>query len=261
VRPLAASFALALLVTGAIVLSPGARAASPALTGVLSEIGNLTQSQFDSMVAWARNGAPAPSGNSPVANAQRDVLNLGRDDRVATLYWLAGLGRSQLYARGVADWQIGSRDPSGAAAASPTPNPWRSVPLASTVLGGDVQRNVSIKSAFAAVTTDGSSFIACFSFRNMAPQVAKEIDISIPLFGGNGQQLGTIQFVRTGTFSPNIDINSYPSLAAWQGGTVGPASRMDGCVRKTYGTPQLALLQLSYASYTVSNVVYAGSSM
>lgn len=231
-------------------------AQSSALVGALSSIGNLSQYHFNTVVQWARDGAQRPNGYGPVADTERRILQLDHPDRVAVLYWLAGAGRRELYARGASDFQIGQRNPSAAPAATPTPNPWREVPIASSVLGGDTQRGIKIISAFAAAKKDGTAFIACFSFRNVAPKTAKEIDFSIPLYAPGAQSVGTLTLARAGTFSPNIDIHGYGSFLDWQKGSFGPASRSDNCVNKSYGTPQLPLLELQYASYAVNGVIY-----
>ncbi len=241
---------------GVLLLAVILMAQSSALLSALSSIGNLSQYNFNVVVQWARDGAPRPNSYDTVAQTERQILHLDRGDRVAVLYWLAGAGRGELYKRGASDSQIGNRNPSAAPAPTPTPNPWREIPIASSVLGGDTQRDIKITSAFAAVKKDGSAFIACFSFRNLAGKPAKEVDFAVPLYSPDARPIGTLNLARTGTFSPNIDINGYDTLSSWQGGSFGPSSRIDNCINKNYGTPQLPLLELKYASYAINKVVY-----
>jgi hypothetical protein len=267
VRRAVAGFVALLAVAIVLYISPAAHAdASSALQNVLSELQSLSNTQFGEVVTWAQSGKPFPNFVDPsTSQAETDILHLMFDDRSAVFSWLNGNGRDALYARGATQDEIGPNRPGADYPAStptpsPTPNPWRSIPLASQTLGGDTQHRIRITSSFAAVAVDGSGFVACFSFVNTAPLVATEVDVSIPIYDGNGSALGAISFQRTGTFSPNIGIDSYASLNDWQNPAFGPRSMMDGCIQKSYGSAQLPLLRANYASYVITRVQYQDGS-
>jgi len=76
-------------------------AQSDALVSVLTEMQQLSQSDFNTLVSWAKNGTPAPFSNFfQPDKTMSDILALGDKDRQAVLWWLQGNGRSALYARG-----------------------------------------------------------------------------------------------------------------------------------------------------------------
>lgn len=262
-----AGFVALLAVAFVLCASPPAHAdASSALQNVLSELQNLSDRQFLSVVAWVQSGQQFPNyDDEATTRAETDINVLYEDDKDALRSWLTGNGRDALYARGATQDEIGpgrpgADYPASTPTPSPTPNPWRSIPLASQTLGGDTQHRIRITNSFAAVAVDGSGFVACFSFVNIAPLVATEVDVSIPIYDGNGSSLGAISFQRTGTFSPNIGIDSYASLNDWQSPAFGPRSMMDGCIQKSYGSAQLPLLRANYASYAITRVQYRDGS-
>ncbi len=234
-----------------------AHAASQPLINVLSEIQGLSDSDFGSVVSWARNGAPQPFMTAfQPQQTQGDILNLQKDDRYAVLYWLRGSGRSALYARGVTDGQIGSRDPRRGPAPTPTPNPWRNVPLATASLDGNVQGNITVIGGFAAVKRDGRGAIACVSFTNVAPKVANEVLFEFPLMSDSGVELGKLSLDRKGEFSPNVAIHSFGQLGDWQGGSIGPRDRIANCAQRELGTAALPILEARLAGYRVVRVNY-----
>lgn len=238
---------------------PQAAVAAPssALVNVLTEIGNLSNGDFHRLVTWARSGATPPVfASNSLTNAESDVSQLGNGDRNAVLQWLAGAGRAALYARGVTDSQIGWRNPPSGPAPTPTPNPWRNLPLATGSLDGNVQGNIQVLGGFAAAQRDGRAVIACVSFQNTAAKTASEVDFEFTLTGNEGTVLGKLTLDRKGKFSPNVGIYSYDSLSGWQQGSFGPSSRMDNCVQRKLGTAALPILEARYAGYRVAKVVY-----
>lgn len=257
-----ANLALAaiLIVAGFFAFSAGiARAdVSQALRSVLSEMRGLSRSDFDAVTVWARNGAPQPFMTAfQPQQTEGDILNLGSDDRHAVLYWLRGSGRSALYARGATDSEIGSRDPRSGPVPTPTPNPWRNLPLATASLDGNVQGSIKVIGGFAAARRDGHGAIACVSFENVSTRVASEVVFEFPLLSEAGNELGKLTLDRTGTFSPNIGIYTFGSLSDWQNGSMGPGSRNDNCIRRDLGTAALPIIEARLVGYRVTKVVYS----
>jgi hypothetical protein len=251
----AAAAALAVLFAAPTV----ARAdASQALQNVLSEMRGLSPGDFDKLVSWSRNGTPAPFGTAwQPEQTENDILNLGDDDRRAVLSWLQGNGRYALYRRGATDDQIGPPRPRvDTPAATPTPDPWRNLPLATGSLNGGVQGGIQVLSGFAAAKRDGTSIIACVSFKNVSQKTAKRVVFDFNLTNENGASVGSLTLDRTGEFSPNIDIMSFSSKSDWQNGTIGPRGRIDNCIQKTLGTAALPILQARIAGYSVTEVDY-----
>ena len=256
------SIALAVLCLGAVFCvfaRPEAAVAAPssALVNVLTEIRNLSNGHFNSLVTWARSGAQQPSfPSNSLTNAENAINQLGYDDRNAVMQWLTGLGRGALYARGVSDSQIGWRDPSTGPSPTPTPNPWRNLPLATGSLDGNVQGNIQVLGGFAGAQRDGRAVIACVSFQNTSPKTATEVVFDFTLTNSEGTELGKLTLDRKGKFSSNIGIYSYDSLSGWNQGSFGPSSRMDNCVQRKLATAALPILEARYAGYRVVKVVY-----
>ncbi|MGA7746710.1 MAG: hypothetical protein WCC70_00410 [Candidatus Aquilonibacter sp.] len=234
------------------------RAQSSALVAVLSEMQQLSQSDFNTLANWAQNGTPAPFSNVFQPDKTKgDILTLGDKDRQAVLLWLQGSGRSALYARGASDYQIGPRRaPVDGPAATPTPSAWREIPLASATLDGDVQGQIQILSGFAAVKRDATAAIACVSFKNLSAMTARRVVFVFPLLDARGNSLGDLTLDRNGEFSSNVPISTYASFATWQQGTIGPRGYADNCIQKTLPTAAVPLLQAHAASYRVSRVEY-----
>ena len=260
------ALAIATLVAGLYLTGPArVRAQSSALVSVLSEIQQLSQSDFNALASWASNGAPAPYNTGfAIDRTKADILNLGEKDRQAALWWLQGNGRSALYARGANDYQIGSpRAPADSAAPtpSPTPGPWREIALASATLDADVQGQIQILGGFAAVRRDGTGAIACVSFKNVSPLTARRVVFEFPLLDGQGNPLGTLTLDRNGEFSSNIAIMTYDAFSDWQNGALGPRGRADNCIQKTLPTAAVPLLQARTASYRVTRVEYDGGTV
>ncbi len=222
----------------------------------------MSNSDFSSMEKWARNGAPKPSDAIfQPQKAEVDILNLSDGDRNAVLYWLQGKGRSALYAQGANDSQIGPRRDVDAPAATPSPNAWRNIPLATASIEGGNQGPIQILGGFAAVKRDGMAAIACLSFKNVDPRVANHIVVAFPLIGGDGQNLGELVLDRHGEFSPNVDILSFSSMTQWQGNSVGPTrSYAEGCIQRTLPTAALPFLAARASGYHVTRVDFADGS-
>ncbi|HUN29498.1 MAG TPA: hypothetical protein VMV65_06805 [Alphaproteobacteria bacterium] len=233
-------------------------AQSDALVSVLTEMQQLSQSDFNTLVSWAKNGTPAPFSNFfQPDKTMSDILALGDKDRQAVLWWLQGNGRSALYARGASDYQIGPRRaPVDQPAATPTPAAWREIPLASATLEGGVQGQIQILGGFAAVKRDGTAAIACVSFKNLAPLTARRVIVEFPLLDAQGNSLGSLTLDRNGEFSSNVSISTYMNFATWQQGGIGPRGYADNCIQKTLPTPAVPLLQARTASYRVMRVEY-----
>lgn len=237
--------------------------ASYALGQTLGSLRALGPTSFGYVVQWARNGAPqVPVPIQDYEQAETQILNLNSGDRQAVLLWLQGSGRSALYARGATDDQIGPPRPGVDSGASPsptsTPNPWRDLKLASTTLGnGTPAGNILLINGFVAAKRDGTSAIACISFRNVAPQAATRVVVDFFLLDANGQVLAPLTLDRRGTFSPNVDIHSYPGFEAWSGGTYNNRDYANGCTRVDNGVAAIPILTARLATYHVARVEYA----
>jgi len=250
--------AAAAFVVGLAAVPLHVRAQSNALVGVLSEMQGLSQSDFNSLVSWAKNGAQAPIANYfQPDKTEADILALGGKDQQAVIWWLTGNGRSALYARGASDYQIGPRRaPVDTPAATPTPSAWREIPLASATLEGGVQGQIQIVSGFAAIKRDGTAAIACVTFKNRSPLTARRVIFVFPLLDAQGNHLGDLTLDRNGEFSTDVAIATYDSFAAWQQGGIGPRGYADNCIQKTLPTAAVPLLQARAASYRVERVEY-----
>jgi hypothetical protein len=236
-----------------------AQQASRQLISVLGQIQGLSAGDFAKLVTWANNGAPAPFQTSTQPEAtEANILNLGSNDRRAVFSWLQGNGRTALYAQGAADSDIGPRRPGvDYAVPTATPNAWRNLPLASATLDSNVQGGIAILGGFAAAKRDGTTAMACVSFKNTAQKIASRIVFEFPLLDAGGQELGKLTLDRTGEFSPNIDIMTFTSLNDWQNNSVGPRGRLDSCVTRQLGTAAIPILQARAAGYRVMRVEYA----
>jgi hypothetical protein len=261
-----AALAILTLVAGLLLTAPApVRAQSHALVNTLAQIQQLSDNDFRSLAGWAQNGAPAPfSTFTALDQAKSAILSLGDKDRQAVLLWLQGSGRSALYARGASDYQIGSpRAPADQGATptpSPTPGPWREIPLASATLEGGVEGQIQILGGFAGVKRDGTAAIACVSFKNVSPMTARRVVFEFPLIDAQGNALGILTLDRRGEFSSNVDIMTYAAFSDWNNGTIGPRGRADNCIQRTLATAAIPLLQARSASYRVVRVEYDGGS-
>jgi hypothetical protein len=239
------------------------RAQSRALVNTLAQIQQLSDSDFGSLAGWAQNGAPAPFTTfTSLDQTKTAILSLGDKDRQAILLWLQGSGRSALYARGASDYQIGSpRAPADQAnTPTPSPNPWREVPLASMSLEGGVQGQIQIVSGFAGVKRDGTGAIACISFRNLNSLTARRVIVQFPLLDRQGNSLGALTLDRNGEFSSNVLIATWDGFSTWLSGGIGPRGYDDNCIKQTLAVPAVPLLRVQTASYQVMRVEYSDGS-
>jgi hypothetical protein len=248
--------------TLAIVLpAPAKPAASGFLGLVLMSTRNLSDSQFASLVHWARAGAASPKFSDPAYRVEFDILRtLDEPDRHAMLVFLRGGGRSALYARGATDADIGSRRPVNVGPATPaptpTPNPYRSLEFGSPTIGGAPVGNVVVFGGWAAVKRDGRGAHACISFKNADSRTATRVLFQFPISDDAGAALAQLELDRRGTFSPGIDIHGWGSLASWQGGT-GNRAYSENCTGVSTGVAALPLLAARFVTYRILRVEYA----
>jgi hypothetical protein len=256
-RFIVAAFLFVAVCAGAFSAPRPAVAQSRELLNVLSMINQLSDANFGSVIRWARSGAPSPGW--AMYDPQRTesyILGLRNDDRSAVLSWLTGSGRWALYARGANYNQIGWRDVTayGAATPTPAPFPWRELDFASATLDGGVQGGVDVTGGFGAARRDGTSVIACVSFKNVAQKTANRVVFDFALLDNNGQRLGELTFDRRGEFSPNVGIHTYLNFAQWAGGLVnnGYAQNCKELKRSTMMIPVREARMVGY------RIVYVG---
>jgi hypothetical protein len=259
-RNLTAAWAFALL----LVVTPAARAeTSQRLAEVLAQVRNLSSKDFFTLACWARGGAPKPATSaSEPQEVEADILHLARHDEDALFAWLGGDGRAALYGAGANDADIGDlRSEVDAPVATPTPNLWRDVPLASATLTSSTQVNVQIVGGFAAIKQDGTAAVACVSFKNVGSVPAKRIVFEFPLLNVNGQEIAKLALERTGVFPPNVEMQSFASMATWQSGDSPGRSFPDNCTKLELPTAAIPLLQARVAGYRVMRVEYTDGSI
>ncbi len=143
--------------------------------------------------------------------------------------------------------------------ASPTPNPYRVIQLASRSLENRPQGKIALLGGWAAVKRDGHGAVVCISFKNEAALAATRVVFQFAILGRSGNDLGNLELDRHGTFSPGIGINGWPSLSEWQSG-VGHKGYGDNCKVLNSGVAALPLLSAHAASFEVTRVEYADGS-
>ncbi len=143
--------------------------------------------------------------------------------------------------------------------ASPTPNPYREIRLASQTLENKPQGKIAFMGGWAAVKRDGHGAIVCVSFKNDAAVAATRIFFRFTVLGRSGNELGNLELDRSGTFSPGVDINGWKSLSEWQGG-VGHRGYGDNCKVLNGNVAALPLLSAHTVTYEVTRVEYADGS-
>ncbi len=243
---------------------------SSALRSALSSLRSLGTPSFNRVALWARNGAqpvPVPVRDYELAEAQ--ILNLGGDDRQAVLWWLQGNGRSALYARGATEDQIGPPRPGVDIGTGPFPTPtpsvWRELRFVSNTLPDTLSAattgNIAILGGFAAAKRDGTSAMACVSFKNVAPQTATRIVFRFPLIDANSNELGALTLDRRGTFSSNVAIMTYPSFSDWVQNNTLNRSYADNCTTIVGGIAAVPILTARLATYRLTRVEYADGSV
>jgi hypothetical protein len=143
--------------------------------------------------------------------------------------------------------------------AIPTPNPFREIRLASQSLENKPQGKIVLLRGWAAVKRDGHGAVVCISFKNEAAVAATRIVFQFTILGRSGNELGDLELDRSGTFSPGVEINGWPSLRDWQGG-VGHRGYGDNCKVLNSNVAALPLLSAHTVTYQVSLVEYADGS-
>jgi hypothetical protein len=223
----------------------------------------LSDSQFASLVHWARAGAPSPTPGAAAYGVEFDIVDrrsLMKDaERQALLVFLRGGGRSALYALGVTESQLGSRNPANVPPPtprpSPTPNPYRALEFGSPTIGGAPAGNIVVLGGWASVRRDGRGAHACVSFKNTDTRTATRVLFQFPLSDEAGVELGQLELDRRGTFSPNTDINGWGSMASWQGSS--NRRNDENCTSVSAGAAALPLLAARFATYRIVRVEYA----
>jgi hypothetical protein len=140
--------------------------------------------------------------------------------------------------------------------ASPTPNPYREIRLASQTLENKPEGEIAVIGGWAAVKRDGHGAIVCVSFKNEAAIVATRVVFRFTILGRSNNELGNLEFDRSGTFSPGIDINGWRSLSEWQSG-VGHRGYGNNCKLLSGNVAALPLLSAHAVTYEVRRVQYA----
>ena len=109
-----------------------------------------------------------------------------------------------------------------------------------------------------ALRNDGTSGWTCISFKNTSSETATRIRWALQLMNQNDQVVDTGYLDRKGTFSPNVEIHAWHSVAEWASGQ-GHRDYGNGC---TAWAPDNEAQRLAYPyvrSYDVrvSLIVYA----
>lgn len=232
---------------------------------VLAGLRALDPGSFDLVVQWVRAGArDVREPSSSYEQVETQILSLDPPYRYAVLSWLQGDGRAELYALGATDDQIGPVQPEvdqSVAKSSIASNAWRDLKVISaepSQAPGPSQ--IGVDRAFAAVRSDGSSVLACVSFKNLASIPATRVFFEFTFLDASGKAVSTITIAPGGTFSPNIGIVSYQSLDDWRQKTTGSLQRAydQNCVQTETLGAGAAVRSAANARYRVTRVEYAG---
>lgn len=143
--------------------------------------------------------------------------------------------------------------------ATPTPNPYRTIQLASRSLENKPQGKIALLRGWAAVKRDGRGAVVCVSFKNDAAVAAKRVVFQFAILNRSGEELGKLDLDRSGEFSPGVEINGWPSLSDWQGG-VGHRGYGDNCKVLNSNLAALPLLSAHTVTWEVTRVEYADGS-
>ena len=247
----------ALIASALLTAPPRARAdASPALLNVLSEMHALSDNEFRKLYRWANSDplfAPVNAPSQP-DQTEQDILALDKKDKKAVLGWLQGKGRAGLYALGVTDEQIGPKYRLLSQEPATTPNRWRGIPITPGPWSRKLQGSTQILNSFVAVSTDGTSSIACVSFKNIGQSEATRIVVDFLFLGANGEKLGDLTLDRHGSFSPNTAVMGYESLSEFRR---SGDPRSENCIMEELTSPALPFLQARIAGYVVARAEYA----
>ncbi len=139
---------------------------------------------------------------------------------------------------------------------SPTPNPWRQITVATKTLAPSSEGSIEVLGSFAAARRDGTSAVACISFKNTDARTATRVLFDFGLIDGSGANVGSLVLDRKGTFSTGIDIIGYGNLQDFvvHSGNRGYA---DNCTTLSMQMAALPLLSAKFATYAVKRVEYA----
>jgi hypothetical protein len=157
-------------------------------------------------------------------------------------------------------WSNGTywtRDTSGTLPApTATPNPYRTIQLASPTLENAPQGKIALLAGWAAVKRDGQGAVVCVSFKNEAAATATRVVFRFSILGRSGASLGDLELDRRGEFSSGVDIRGWSSLSDWQGG-LGHHGYNDNCKVLNSGVASQPLLAAHSVTYAVTRVDYA----
>lgn len=258
-------FALIVAIAAVPAAAQFSRTPSAQLVQTLSTLRGLSSGSFQQVLWWASNprdpGITVPDWN----NAERRIMQLGHNDRNAVLSWLTGNGRRALYERGATDSMIGPRRSIDTSYTPPTPNPLEKYHVSQltseTMRGTEPPKSgIDVLKGFALVAKDGTKAIVCVSFKNLSDKTAKSIHFVFPLLDAQGDTVGSIDFERRGTFSPNIAIDGPSSPQNFVDPGLSHRGAFDNCVTNEQGTAALPLLRTRHVAYKVAGVTYADGS-
>jgi hypothetical protein len=236
---------------------------SAQLMQTLTTIRNLGDSSFQHLVSWSSAPKFPNATDRDWKNAEQEIMMLDSGDRSAVLAWLRGNGRSALYARGATDSMIGvTRAPGDrGGATSSEVSKYRVMKISSPTLGNpSPEGGIKVTGGFALIAKDGTKAIICVSFTNVAAVTASAVRFQFPLIGANGDTLGTIDFNRTGEFSPNVAIDGPADANSYFDPGFSHRGAFKNCVTSSQGTAALPLLQARHVAYKVAGVTYTNGS-
>lgn len=143
--------------------------------------------------------------------------------------------------------------------ATPSPNPYREIQLASPTLENRPQGKIALLRGWAAVKRDGHGAVVCVSFKNEAAVAATRVVFEFSIFGRSDEALDELELDRRGTFSPGIDINGWDSLSNWQSG-IGHRGYNENCKVVNSSVAARSLLSARSITYRVTRIDYADGS-
>jgi hypothetical protein len=155
------------------------------------------------------------------------------------------------------DWSNGTywtRGSGGVPAASPTPNPYRTLQFA-TERSSETPGPINVLGGWGAVARDGKSAVVCVSFKNERPLTAARVVFEFPLLNRQGETVDTLRLDRRGEFSSNVDIRGWDSLGSWQSG-LGHRGYNDNCTVLKLQVAAMSLLSAHVAGYRVDRVEF-----
>lgn len=242
------------------------RAPAGSLVDTLATLRDLGSGSFQQVVWWSSNPRDTSLTVPDWNRAEHEIMQLRTADRDAVIAWLQGRGRQALYDRGATDAMIGPRRSQADNRAPSTPKPareYRTMPLESTHLRGAAapHSGIDVIGGFAMIKKDATKAIVCLSFKNVAPQAAKSVHFEFPLYDASGDHVGTLQFTRRGTFSPNVAIEGPKSADGYFDPGFSSRSMFENCLVSDQQTAALPLRRTHSVGYRVVRVEYADGSV